>query len=187
MPEQNVREQVLKFNAVSEAWEKENSSKLLSIRENLYSHMLLAPGEVDVQMLSTMALTSRASEDETLAVEETEEETDDNQENLPPAQAVPAQAAPQYLLSEEEFMSVSTVVRGKCTLQECNLLLDKILSHAKSFKGSKHFSTAELLKMGARVTGLTGGSRLATLRALKRISISKDGIAVNPKFLGLAA
>jgi hypothetical protein len=42
-------------------------------------------------------------------------------------------------------------------------------------------TTEKLVQLNGRITGKTGGSRLATLRALKRVELTKEGIVLNKK------
>jgi hypothetical protein len=72
--------------------------------------------------------------------------------------------------------------RYRCKIEECNELLELIIRHSKKIRGAP-ITTAKLVELGGRVTGQTGGSRLATLRSLKRITISKEGVVINPKYL----
>ena len=90
-------------------------------------------------------------------------------------------------------------VRGRCRLEECNELLDLLISRhraataatgARTARGGAPapapLSTAELARVGARVTGQTGASRLATLRCLKASGSLPPSLPPSPLPLDLS-
>ena len=83
----------------------------------------------------------------------------------------------------EEFSGLSSLVRGRSKLDDVNKVYDIIFKHfnnteldAKERK--KPLTIKQLTKLGAKVSGQTGESRLSTLRSLKIITMSKSGVAM---------
>ncbi|EKX53613.1 hypothetical protein GUITHDRAFT_100597 [Guillardia theta CCMP2712] len=178
------------FSSKLNDWSKDNMKRYESMRNDL---ALIASEDLDMEVLTTMSTH--------LAVEEIPADDglggkggggggggdqENENPNATPCDEAPAgevkKQKPTHYITEEEFLSVSNVVRGRCKLDECNTLLDVILAHCRKTKSSHPISTVELVKIGARVTGQTGGSRLATLRSLKRIEISKEGVQLSSKW-----
>eukprot|EP00960_Hanusia_phi_P048999 759303-Hanusia_phi.AAC.1 len=175
------------FSSRLNDWSRENMKRYESMRNDI---TLIASEELDMEVLTTMRTQMAVDE---VPVEDVCEDKgpeggyqENENPNGSPCVAAPAEAAkqqkPSHYITEEEFLSVSNVVRGRCKLEECNTLLDVISAHCRKTKSSHPISTVELVKIGARVTGQTGGSRLATLRSLKRIEISKDGVQLSSKW-----
>lgn len=85
-------------------------------------------------------------------------------------------------ITEEEFAKVSTVVRGRAKLEEVNkvqrVLMELINGGPTGTKRTEPVTIAELSRHGCKVTGLTGESTLGTLRQLRMIEISKQGITL---------
>lgn len=171
-----------RFNKIKQGWDKENASRVESMQEELFGHTLLAPEELNMEVLRT-AGTRREVEDE---LEEEEDSATADEGDAAEGEMAEEENVPAHIISEEEFMSVSNIVRGRCKREECNELLELIIAKTRKVRGTgapSLLTTAALVSVGARVTGQTGGSRLATLRSLKRIAISKDGITLNAKYL----
>ncbi|KAK7490674.1 hypothetical protein BaRGS_00018091, partial [Batillaria attramentaria] len=75
-------------------------------------------------------------------------------------------------VSQEEFDSVSELVRGRVKLSEVNTAYRVLWKHFKEEHNSNPLLPAEMHKMGLRVTGATGKAKLKVLRALKLLTIS---------------
>jgi len=82
-----------------------------------------------------------------------------------------------YPVSEEEFSRVSDLIKLRCKLIDVNQVYETLFHHFK--KGSKPLSVPAMVKMGIKITGQTGEARLATLRALDLISITKKGVMLH--------
>ncbi|XP_071946350.1 SKA complex subunit 2-like [Antedon mediterranea] len=76
-------------------------------------------------------------------------------------------------LSQEEFDSVSTLIRGRAKLEDVNRVYGVLHEHFKD--NSLALSVPDMSKMGMRVTGTTGTAKLKVLRSLKLLNIAKDG------------
>ncbi|KAL0223557.1 hypothetical protein P9112_002947 [Eukaryota sp. TZLM1-RC] len=83
-------------------------------------------------------------------------------------------------ITDEEFTSISSIVRGRTKLSDLNELYKNLFD---LFEGGKKkgkiLSHEKACKMGLKVTGQTGEARLNTLRQLKILSLSKKGISWN--------
>ncbi|XP_045173580.1 spindle and kinetochore-associated protein 2-like [Mercenaria mercenaria] len=78
-------------------------------------------------------------------------------------------------VSEQEFESVSSLIRGRVKLTEVNSTYKVLWNHFKSNKDCNLLSPDELHKMGLRVSGITGQAKLKVLRALKLLKLSTKG------------
>lgn len=85
-------------------------------------------------------------------------------------------------VGEAEFAAVSTVVRGRCRLEDVNALYEQlfVLRQQPPPHGVRRWpaTVAELAARGVRVAGLSGEQKLATLRALGIVAPAKTGIAL---------
>eukprot|EP01112_Ceratiomyxa_fruticulosa_P015203 TRINITY_DN4449_c0_g1_i1.p1 TRINITY_DN4449_c0_g1~~TRINITY_DN4449_c0_g1_i1.p1 ORF type:complete len:302 (-),score=69.99 TRINITY_DN4449_c0_g1_i1:61-966(-) len=81
-------------------------------------------------------------------------------------------------VSEEEFMSLGSTVRGKCKLVDVNKLYEKIWNYFKDNSKASIVTIPILVNQGAKITGLTGETTLNILRCLKLLEISKKGISL---------
>jgi len=83
-------------------------------------------------------------------------------------------------VSEEEFMSLGSTVRGKCRLADVNKLYKKVWNYFKenSKTGIVTVTIPTLVNQGAKVTGLSGETALNILRCLKLVEFSKKGISL---------
>ncbi|XP_056010336.1 spindle and kinetochore-associated protein 2-like isoform X5 [Ostrea edulis] len=75
-------------------------------------------------------------------------------------------------VSEEEFESVSSLVRGRVKLSEVNMTYRILWRHFKEEENSNPVGPSEMYKMGLKVAGATGETKLKVLRALKLCTIS---------------
>jgi hypothetical protein len=83
---------------------------------------------------------------------------------------------PQFnLITEEEFFSVSSLVRGKVKLDEVNHVYRSLYNHFKQKKVRTPLTVPMMNELGMKVTGLSGQAKLKVLRAVKRIIIDPKG------------
>ena len=78
-------------------------------------------------------------------------------------------------IDEDEFKSVSTLVRGRAKLSEVNTVYRLLWTHFKENDNDGPLSSTDMYKMGLRVTGQTGEAKLKVLRSLKLLHIHKNG------------
>ncbi|KAL5015673.1 hypothetical protein ScPMuIL_005262 [Solemya velum] len=79
-------------------------------------------------------------------------------------------------ITEEEFESVSNLIRGRAKLSEVNSTYSVLWTHFKEAKkSSPPLTTSEMYKMGLKVSGATGEAKLKVLRALKLLNINSKG------------
>ncbi|GFR72567.1 spindle and kinetochore-associated protein 2-like [Elysia marginata] len=78
-------------------------------------------------------------------------------------------------VSEEEFASVSELIRGRAKLEDVNRTYGMLWDHFKVQNQTGELTPKEMNAMGLRVTGATGQAKLKILRALKLCKISKSG------------
>ncbi|XP_050408608.1 spindle and kinetochore-associated protein 2 [Patella vulgata] len=78
-------------------------------------------------------------------------------------------------ISEEEFNSVSDLIRGRVKLADVNMTYQVLWRHFKEEKNKKPLKTADMHKMGLKVSGATGEAKLKVLRALKVLQMSSKG------------
>ncbi|BFZ04349.1 hypothetical protein BsWGS_07388 [Bradybaena similaris] len=78
-------------------------------------------------------------------------------------------------VTNEEFLSVSELVRGKVKLDDVNRTYRMLWQHFKEEGNKEALSPQEMNSMGLRVSGATGEAKLKVLRALKLCHISKNG------------
>mmetsp|Transcript_11531 Transcript_11531/g.27934 ORF Transcript_11531/g.27934 Transcript_11531/m.27934 type:complete len:282 (+) Transcript_11531:35-880(+) len=167
------------FKSMASEWDAGHATKLSSLR----SAQLLTPEELTMEVLqSAGAFKDKASTPSVSIVEEEIAEPPAIEEVVQEEEDEAEPERPRHHLTEQEFEGVSQVVRGRCTLEECNVLMDLLVSHAAKPKVQWPMTTGAIVKIGGRVVGQTGNCRLSTLRATKRITMSKDGIAPNPSF-----
>ncbi|GAM18261.1 hypothetical protein SAMD00019534_014360 [Acytostelium subglobosum LB1] len=80
-------------------------------------------------------------------------------------------------ISEKEFNSVSESIRGRCKLEDCNKIYEKLVAYYKERSHARHILTKQqMTAMGLKVVGLSGDQCLLTLRSLKLIEMSKQGV-----------
>lgn len=187
-PQDEDEEPFQHFKGIHARWEKENSSRVASMQEELYGHMLLTPEELNIEVLRTADVRNTHDIEEAVGSEREGGVGDCHAAADGSASLLEGKQEDKKIghsISEAEFLSVSNIVRGRCKREECNELLELLIVSASKAKKGRNgqiqpLTTAVLVRMGARVTGQTGGSRLATLRCLKRITISKEGLSLNP-------
>lgn len=90
--------------------------------------------------------------------------------------AVHEEPAITFGVSEREFEEVSMTVRGRVTLDEVNALYKVIYSYFEQDPKSSALSISKLTKLGAKASGLKAQNAINTLRQLKKIEVTKDGI-----------
>ncbi|KAJ7389117.1 regulation of microtubule polymerization or depolymerization [Desmophyllum pertusum] len=78
-------------------------------------------------------------------------------------------------IDEKEFLTVSTLVRGRAKLHDVNKVYEVLFHHFKKNKNSTSLTPKDMTKMGLKVTGATGEAKLKVLRALKVIVINNKG------------
>ncbi|KAI0241850.1 Spindle and kinetochore-associated protein 2 [Lamellibrachia satsuma] len=78
-------------------------------------------------------------------------------------------------VEEEEFVSVSTLVRGRVKLADVNQLYRVLWRHFKEERNSEALTPSDMYKMGLRVTGQTGQAKLKVLKSLKLVDVTKKG------------
>ncbi|XP_059139070.1 spindle and kinetochore-associated protein 2-like [Physella acuta] len=78
-------------------------------------------------------------------------------------------------LDQEEFMSVSELIRARAKFEDVNRTYRLLWQHFKEEGNTKALTPKEMNTMGLRVTGATGDAKLKILRALKLAQISKTG------------
>ena len=87
-----------------------------------------------------------------------------------------AEPAPvQFGVSAETFEGVSDTVRGRTPLHEVNALYGAIFAHFEKDPKSAPLTTQQL---GAKASGLKAKNAIHTLRHLKLIEVTKDGISL---------
>ncbi|XP_060063690.1 spindle and kinetochore-associated protein 2-like [Ylistrum balloti] len=77
-------------------------------------------------------------------------------------------------ITQEEFESVSELIRGRCKLADVNTVYRVLWRHFKEENNSKPLNPGEMFKMGLKVSGTTGEAKLKILRALKLCTISAN-------------
>lgn len=75
-------------------------------------------------------------------------------------------------ISQEEFESVSELIRGRLKLSDVNAAYRILWKHFKDEHNNQPLLPTDMHKMGLRVTGATGKAKLKVLRALKLLTIS---------------
>ena len=81
-------------------------------------------------------------------------------------------------IDEEEFSGVSTVVRGRCKLEDVNTVYEQLYQLKQQQVVRKWPATvAELAAKGLKVGGISGEQKLGTLRSLGIITMTKQGVA----------
>ncbi|XP_072163442.1 SKA complex subunit 2-like isoform X2 [Diadema setosum] len=78
-------------------------------------------------------------------------------------------------VTEEEFASVSDLIRGRAKLDDINRVYRRLYDHFRTEGNKGSLSVPDMSKMGMRITGATGEAKLKTLRALKIINITRTG------------
>jgi hypothetical protein len=76
-------------------------------------------------------------------------------------------------ITEESFMTVSSIVRGRCKLDDVNNIWKLIWDNQK--KKKPNLKITKLAESGYKVIGATGDSILGTLKHLKLIAVNKEG------------
>lgn len=94
-----------------------------------------------------------------------------------PRSTGPTRSKKVYIpVSQDEFESVSDLVRGRVKLAEVNQVYEALHTffrkQKKTGEGSASLSTKEMAAMGLKITGATGEARLKVLRQLKLVNIS---------------
>lgn len=78
-------------------------------------------------------------------------------------------------VSIQEFESVSTLIRGKVKLTDVNSTYRVLWNLFKTNKDKRKLAADEMHKMGLKVSGVTGQAKLKVLRALKLITLTRNG------------
>jgi len=81
-------------------------------------------------------------------------------------------------IDEKEFSKLSEKLRAKCRNKEVNELYKVIVTNCRGRRGtSAALSAPELIALGGKIKH-AGDPKLEALRSLKRIKITRDGIAL---------
>ncbi|XP_061163631.1 spindle and kinetochore-associated protein 2-like [Saccostrea echinata] len=107
----------------------------------------------------------------TLNAKSTEETESQTKETLSPAERR-SQSSEFIELSEEEFDSVPSLVKGRVKLSDVNMTYRVLWRHFKEEENSNPLGPSEMYKIGLKVSGATGEAKLKVLRALKLCTIS---------------
>jgi len=104
-----------------------------------------------------------------------------------PRSTGPTRSKKVYIpVSQDEFESVSDLVRGRVKLAEVNQVYEALHTffrkQKKTGEGSASLSTKEMAAMGLKITGATGEARLKVLRQLKLVNISNRDKSVMLNF-----
>ncbi|CAH1800830.1 unnamed protein product, partial [Owenia fusiformis] len=86
-----------------------------------------------------------------------------------------AQSSEIIPVSSKEFMSVSSLIRGRVKLEDVNKTYQMIWTRFKEEGKTDPLTPGDMYKMGLKVTGQTGEAKLKVLRALKIVHISNKG------------
>ncbi|XP_033626979.1 spindle and kinetochore-associated protein 2-like [Asterias rubens] len=78
-------------------------------------------------------------------------------------------------ISEDEFESVSPLVKGRVKLTDVNTVYRSLFEHFKTQRNKEPLTIQEMTKKGLRITGATGEAKLKVMRALKIVHIAKSG------------
>ncbi|XP_028400409.1 spindle and kinetochore-associated protein 2-like isoform X2 [Dendronephthya gigantea] len=78
-------------------------------------------------------------------------------------------------VTENEFMSISDLVRGRSKLEDVNQVYDVLFTYFQKNRKASCLTLKEMTKLGLKVTGATGNAKLKVLKTLKIIDIGKDG------------
>eukprot|EP00043_Microstomoeca_roanoka_P002994 m.41862 g.41862 ORF g.41862 m.41862 type:complete len:277 (+) comp11865_c0_seq2:126-956(+) len=86
-------------------------------------------------------------------------------------------------VTEEEFLSVSELVRGRSKLEDINKVYEVLYEHFNKqqkkqsrFQDTEPLSIKDMSAMGLKITGKTGEAKLAVLKTLKLINMSNKGV-----------
>lgn len=110
----------------------------------------------------------------TFSIESTDTATD-----KPALTQAPVRSRASFVpVTEAEFAGVSDLVRGRVKLSEVNHAFELIFNVFKKDKKREQLGVKEMSAMGLTVTGATGEAKLKVLRALKLLSLAKDGSSV---------
>eukprot|EP00057_Strongylocentrotus_purpuratus_P003122 XP_003725973.1 PREDICTED: spindle and kinetochore-associated protein 2 [Strongylocentrotus purpuratus] len=86
-----------------------------------------------------------------------------------------SQSSDMVPITEEEFTSVSDLVRARAKLEDVNRVYSRLHDHFKTEGNTAALSVPDMSKMGMKITGATGEAKLKTLRSLKIINITRTG------------
>lgn len=78
-------------------------------------------------------------------------------------------------VTQEEFESVSELIRGRAKLGDVNKTYSLLWDHFKTQNNTELLTPKDMNTMGLRVSGATGQAKLKILRALKLCNIDKTG------------
>ncbi|CAB4022199.1 spindle and kinetochore-associated 2-like isoform X1 [Paramuricea clavata] len=78
-------------------------------------------------------------------------------------------------VTEEEFMNVSDLVRGRSKLEDVNQVYNALFTYFQKHRKVSRLTLKDMTKLGLKVSGATGSAKLKVLRTLNIIEISKDG------------
>ncbi|ESP01508.1 hypothetical protein LOTGIDRAFT_238294 [Lottia gigantea] len=81
-------------------------------------------------------------------------------------------------VSDDEFQSVSELVRGRVKLADVNSVYQVLWRYFKEEKNKKPLKLSDLHKMGCKVSGATGEAKLKVLRSLKIVQLTKGEVAL---------
>jgi hypothetical protein len=101
--------------------------------------------------------------------------------------AAPASGANRWI-SEADFSALPASVRGRCSLATVTRALELVCKHFANC-GERYptpLSLKALSAMGAKATGATGANVISSLRALKLVSVSKEGLLLTSEGWRLA-
>lgn len=156
------------FLSLSESWNKEAG---IYMGSSHISSGLLSSDDLNFELLKSNT-TGIVSENNSLGISEEEVVS----EKIRPKNKMRSEEFQP--VTEEEFATVSELVRKRSKLEEVNRVYETIFNHFKKNKSSKPLTLQKLTSMGVKVSGATGDACVQTLRTLKLIQISKIGISI---------
>lgn len=141
----------------------------------------------NLQYEATQALSSTH---QTVENNENQPESNTDHSQVPPILGKVASQRPAIkdTVTQEEFESVPSNVRGRAKFDDVVRAYEKILRHHRQHAAQARktrnkqppvITRKELDSAGIKVTGLTGEAVLATLRHLNMIKMVKDGYCIN--------
>jgi len=108
---------VTHFEQLSQEFDKENAAQIANAMQHA---AMLSSKDLEVEVLNTLCCQPASQEDEKAKERNPSLESAGGE---PPGAAL---QATKHAITEEEFKSVSNVVRGRCKLEECNMLLEQV-------------------------------------------------------------
>jgi len=173
------------FNEVIDLWDQENHSvhntMPVMTSEELTRNILRENHALESYEFRDPMDSNKNSEPENQTLGPADNQVTKAPAAKSPGKKVVRKPSQLILITKEEFLSVSSLVRGRSTLEAVNQVYEAMFKYYKSRREKgihkmDYLSLQQITNLGCKITGQTGEAKLSVLRNLGAIEVNKQGV-----------